>query len=63
MPIDKPEIVEALGKVHLLAGGSVAVACLSAETMRRFDATAADCEGVIDYLRDIESCRRQVAQR
>ncbi len=47
-------IGEALGKVHLLAGGSVAVACLSAETMRRFDATAADCEGVIDYLRDIE---------
>ena len=48
-------IAYTLGSVQILAGGSVSLASVSRREMESVGAKEADCEGLIDYLRDIDS--------
>lgn len=55
MPVCKARLIaHTLGTMELYEQDAIAIACITNDDLRAAQATEADCEGLIDYLRDME---------
>ncbi len=64
LPYHKVKLLgRAINNMELLCGGKLGITAITAEEMRELDAEEEDSEGIIDYVRDVDSVELAVMLR